>query len=342
MEYLETHISWESNFTAELEALNQKMPSFDIESLSKSKLRLSLESKILDWKKYESWATEMYGCSSIKENTPEMTLNSYSISAQQAYALYASQGFWSQDLLPMFIWENQLIVFGLQYNPNLQKIPNHIFVLAPPRILSYFANILLANKPYITEFNELNEMFGEKSQVIDGLSLVDDSQPISIDFKNLSSETAITAKTPSQRKSYKSKQTENEVWDLVNERYEEYCFESKKQYDAFLILRINYDTTKIFKMDPDLEQLNINDKLFEYNIKQQNAFKQIIESETSLTTSASQLGLDLLNYDFVCITPVKRSQTVVGFFMGFKNIKPTEDDIKLLEDLSKESVQVAS
>ncbi|MGZ3725518.1 MAG: hypothetical protein ACXWQQ_06945 [Pseudobdellovibrio sp.] len=338
MEYLDIQSSWEANFTNELEALQQKMSSFDIESLSKSKLRLSLESKILDWKKYETWATETYGCSSIKEALPEATLKSYSINAQQAYALYANHGFWSQDLLPMFIWENQLIVFGLQYHPGLQKIPNHIFVLAPPRVLSYFANILLANKASMTEFDDLNEMFGDSNMSLDGLN--NEAQPISIDFKNISADT-VPATAARSRTSFKTKQNETEIWDLVNERYEEYVYESRKQFDAFLILKLNYDMTKIFKLDPDLEKQNINEKLFEYNTKQPNAFQQVVQSESPITINAAQLGLDFLTYAFISIAPIKRSNAVVGFFMAFKHKKPTPADVKLLEDLSKETVQAA-
>ncbi|MCC2677728.1 MAG: hypothetical protein K0R29_304 [Pseudobdellovibrio sp.] len=337
MEYLDNKASWEEFFTKELEALQEKMPTFDVESLSKSKLRLSLESKILDWKKYEEWAIETYGCSSIKENLPETTLKSYSVSAQQAFTLYSSYNFWSQDLVPMFIWENQLIVFGLQYSPALVKIPNHIFVLAPPRILSYFANLLIGNKPSMSSFDDLNEMFGD-SPVMDGLS--EDVQPISIDFKDLGSD-AVTNVVPRPRKAYGTKQAETEIWDLVGERYEEYCDESRKQFDAFLILRLNFDLTQIFKMDPDLEKKNINEKLFEYSTTRDEAFKNVMKDGRSVTTSASELGLELLSYKNICITPIMRSRAIVGFFMGFKNEQISVDDTALLEELSKETAQAS-
>ena len=336
MEYLDNRASWEEFFTKELEALQEKMPTFDVESLSKSKLRLSLESKILDWKKYESWAIDTYGCSSIKESLPETTLKSYSVSAQQAYALYSNYNFWSQDLVPMFIWENQLIVFGLQYSPALVKIPNHIFVLAPPRVLSYFANQLMANRPSMSSFDDLNEMFGESSG-LDGLS--EDAQPISVDFKNLGSD-AVNSYVPRHRKS--AKQAETEIWDLVGERYEEYCDESRKQYDAFLILRLNFDLTQIFKMDPDLEKKNINDKLFEYSVTKDDPFKNAVLTGKPVVTKAAILGLELLNYQNICITPITRSRNIVGFFMGFKNAQIVPQDVSLLEELSKETAQQAS
>lgn len=337
MEYLDNKASWEEFFTKELEALQEKMPTFEVDSLSKSKLRLSLESKILDWKKYEEWAVETYGCSSIKDTLPETTLKTYSVSAQQAYTLYSSYNFWNQDLVPVFIWDNQLIVFGLQYSPALVKIPNHIFVLAPPRILSYFANLLMANKPSMSSFDDLNDIFGE-SPVMDGLS--DDVQPISIDFKDLSSDN-VTNYVPKPRKAYGSKQSETEIWDLVGERYEEYCFESRKQFDAFLILRLNFDLTNMFKMDPDLEKKNINEKLFEYSIVRDEAFKSVVEHGKSVLVKSADLGLELLNYKNICITPIRRSKAIVGFFMGFKNNQISQEDAALLEELSKETAQAS-
>lgn len=328
MEYIDNKTSWEDHFVEEVTTLQQKMPTFDVESLSKSKLRLSIENRILDWKKYSEWAQNTYGCSSLKESFSEKTLKSYNVYAQQAYDLYASHGFWSQDLLPVSIWENQLIIFGLQYNHNLQKIPNHIFILAPPKILSHFANLLLDKNLFE---NEMDRMFDPKSG-IEGLA--EDVQPISIDFKNISPDT-ITNYTPRPRKGHQ--QSESEIWDLINERHEEYIFESKKQFSAFVILRINFDVTKIFKLDPDLEKANVNEKLFEYSLKQNNPFKKILETGESETFSATDLGLDLLNYKYVCISALKRSNKVVGFFLGFKNSKLNETDTALLEDLAKEN-----
>lgn len=338
MEYLDNKTSWEDVFTKELEALTKKMPTFDIESLSKSKLRLSLENKILDWKKYEEWIQTTYGCASIKENLPEQTLKSYSIAAQQAYALYSNYGFWSQDLLPAFIWENQLIVVGLQYHSNLQKIQNHIFVLAPPRIMNFFANLLLQGKATTTELDSFNEFFGDQpAETLDGVS---SNTAISIDFKDLNSETV--ANIPrGPRKQFRSVKTETEIWDLIHDRREEYFFESLKQYDAFMALRINFDNTHIFMMDPKLEKLTVNEKLFEYNINAKNAFHDVYTTGETVTLDTSQVGLQLLNYKYITITAVKRSKAVVGFFVGFKNKQPTGADMNFLEDLSRETARAS-
>ena len=339
MEYLDNKTSWEDVFTKELEALTKKMPTFDIESLSKSKLRLSLENKILDWKKYEAWIQSNYACASIKENLPEQTLKSYSIAAQQAYALYSSYGFWNQDLLPAFIWENQLIVVGLQYSANLQKVPNHIFVLAPPRVMNFFANLLLQGRAVTNEMDDYSEIFGD-STPSDSLDGVGSNTAISIDFKDLNSETVANI-SRGPRKTFRTTKTETEVWDLIHDRREEYFFEALKQFDAFISLRINFDNTHIFMMDPNIEKLNINEKLFEYNIHAKNAFSEVFRTGESVTLETTQVGLQLLNYKYISIAAVKRSNLVVGFFVGLKNTQPAGVDLNLLEDLSRETARAS-
>jgi hypothetical protein len=92
-------------------------------------------------------------------------------------------------------------------------------------------------------------------------------------------------------------------------------------------------------MDPDLEKRNINEKLFEYNLKQNNSFKQVMTSKKSQTLETSQLGLDIIGFSFVSITPIKRLESVVGFFVAFKNTKPSGKDQSLLDELAQESAE---
>ncbi|MEQ1722854.1 MAG: hypothetical protein ABL930_06730, partial [Pseudobdellovibrio sp.] len=99
----------------------------------------------------------------------------------------------------------------------------------------------------------------------------------------------------------------------------------------------DYNKTKIFKMDPDLENKHVNEKLFEYSLTEANPFHSVYESGLSESFSVSQLGLDLLNFKFVCITAIKRGDKVVGFLVGLKDNNLSENDQLLLEDLAKES-----
>ena len=131
-------------------------------------------------------------------------------------------------------------------------------------------------------------------------------------------------------------QTDN-IWDFITERHDEYSFEAKKHFNAYVVLKIESNSTKIFKMDKDLQSQDINERLFEYRTDSDNPFSRVFESGVSESFSVSQLGLNLLNYRYVCITALKRADQVVGFLMGFKESSLSESDQSLLEDLARES-----
>lgn len=333
MDYLKTNLNWEDFFTQELVTLEEKITGFDTDSLNKSKLRSCLENKILDWKKYESWVQENAGCASLKTDIAENILKNFIANSQQAFDIYSNYDFWNEDLLPIFIWEDQLVVFGLQYNENLKKIKNHVFILAPPEILTYFAKIILDktnDKNKIDELEELEKSYSMTASKIEGLEL-DIKAPV-LDFKNINSGTPQTIQTSANLENQDAK-----VWDFITERHEEYSFEAKKQFSAYLVLKIDDNSTAVFKMDADLEKINVNKNLFKYNLSEDNVFSRVYKTGVSESFNISQLGLNLANFKYVCITALKRSQQVVGFLVGFKDNSLSENDQTLLEDLAKES-----
>ena len=84
---------------------------------------------ILTWEKYEAWVLQTTGCASLKQDVGELTIKNFSSNAQQAFEIYSNHDFWNEDLLPVLVWDNQLIVFGLQYNENLINIKNHNLII---------------------------------------------------------------------------------------------------------------------------------------------------------------------------------------------------------------------
>ena len=107
MDYLNTNLKWEDFFIQESVELEEKMSGFEMDALSKSKIRLSLENNILDWKKYEAWVLQNINCTSLKEDVNENTLKNFTSNAKLALDIYSNYDFWNEDLLPVFIWENQ-------------------------------------------------------------------------------------------------------------------------------------------------------------------------------------------------------------------------------------------
>lgn len=346
MDYLNTNLKWEDFFIQESVELEEKMPGFDMDALSKSKLRLSLENNILDWKKYEAWVRENVNCASLKEDVAEGLLKNFTTNAQQALEIYSNYDFWNEDLLPVFIWDNQLIVFGLQYNENLIKIQNHIFILAKPEILSYFSKILFNKEDSnALELEALEKSYSQTVSRIEGLDA--DIKPPTLDFTKLSLDpeagagdvtaAETTQALPDLQASEKSEPDENTIWEFITERHDEYSYEVKKHFNAYVVLKINHGNTKVFKMDKDLQRRQVNEKLFEYRLSDDNPFRRVFENGHSESFSVSQLGLNLLSFKYVCITALRRGEEIVGFLVGFKENTLSENDQSLLEDLAKEA-----
>ena len=331
MNYLRTNLKWEDYFIKESADLEEKMQSFELVALSKSKIRLSLENNILDWNKYEAWTLDNLGCSSLKKDISKTILKNLVSSSQEAFAKHSDFDFWSEDLLPIFIWENQLIVFGLHFNENLLSIQNHIFILAPPETLSFFAKCTLNKESIVIENPDYeSESATDKIDILN----IDIGTP-SVDFSELSfvppiPTSIITTELPVTK-------TEKSIWEFITERHPEYVFEVKKQFNAYIVLKIMNDETKVFKMDPDLEKEKINFQLFCYSIKQENPFKRVYESGKYETFRVSELGLNFKNFKFACISGLKVGPKVVGFLVGFKNTNVSEIDQYILEELAKES-----
>lgn len=339
MEYLDTKSSWEEFFTKEYSKLKAKLP--ELES-GKSSLRLALENRILDWKTYESWAIQKFGCASIKEATSEATLSGFLESAKTTFSLYSSHSFWNQDLIPVFFWEDQLIVIGLHYNPELAKIPNHVFIFASPKTLAYFSKIVTQNNDQeITVANlDLQQNFDDNEVTqpnFDVSSLKADSSE-SFDIKLVDPK---TNETPAIAKTQKELSDTSNVWEVISERYEEYLFESQKSFQALVILKIKFDKTQVFRFDKELTKKDLNEKVFEYSIAKNAVFKDICRDGMAKKTLSNNLGLDMLNYENVCISPIKTAGEIVGFFLGFKHSQITAEDVSLLEDLTSDFSQAA-
>lgn len=90
-------------------------------------------------------------------------------------------------------------------------------------------------------------------------------------------------------------------------------------------------------MDPELAADNVNEQLFNYSLREENPFKRVYESGQYESFSISQLGLNLKNFKYACITALKSGKKVVGFLVGFKDKNLSEIDQLLLEELAKET-----
>lgn len=401
MRTLNKSTHWEEFFIQESLELEEKMKTLDVESLNKSKLRICLEHGILDWTQYEKWYTSELAISSLKTSVPNDEINRLVQLAQTTELNYAQYDFWGNDLIPLTMWEDQLIVLGLQYNEKLVVLGRPIFILTSPEILTSMRR-KMADQKVIQESAEDIKLDSntEVNAALEGLnfnqaapkisfSLIQpltpaalksgpendgdnhgddieevtvvspDAEPTSVadihepvkevtafvDPVALAASVAKkeptapspTNQAPSMFGDAAVPDPAQGVWEFIAERHQEYSFEAKKQFDAFVVLKISNNKTQVFKMDPDLNGQNVNHMIFEYSLEQDNPFKAIFNSRRSESHSLEKLSMFFADYQFACITPLLRGDKVLGFFVGFKKGALSQQDKNLLDELAEET-----
>ncbi|MBC7742109.1 MAG: hypothetical protein H7061_07925 [Bdellovibrionaceae bacterium] len=319
MNYLNTSVNWEEFFIQEALELEEKMKHFDQESLNKSKLLIAFENNILEWSQYEQWFCHETGCSSFKSEVELESLDHLTTPAKTALEIYSNHEIWDAQLFPLCVWDNKVYVMGLHYPAQLQSVENHVFILTPPHVLAYLAEKLFSAETNTREASS-DEAFEMTGSMLDGIDL-DIAAPL-ISF-------APTANN--------NEKLAPPIWDFIDERHDEYSFEAKKHFNAYIVLKIVNQRTQVFKMDADLEKDGVSGKIFEYSLKQENPFNKVFLSGQSESFSLSQLGITIKSYRYACITALRRGNTVLGFLIGFKEKNLSERDQTLLEELAKES-----
>ncbi len=312
MNYDNANLNWEEFFIQEALELEEKMSSFHFEDLQRSRLRLSLDRKILDWKKYHDWFLQRFQCTSLKTNLSDVELLKLRQTANETLNAYEHFNFWGEDLVPLDVWDGHLIVLGIGFNENLLNIPGCLFILAEPSVLSFICDKI----PTEVDTNEDFEALDLGSQ-----------PPVPARGHTFSSYSLMAA--PEEKS--------NPIWDYISERHDEYSFEAKKFFSAYVVLKIVNNHTQIFKMDSDLEKKLSSSGAFSYDLSKDSPFRRILQSGISESINISQLTHPVLDFKYACITALKRSHETVGFLVGLKSNQLAETDQYLLEDLAKES-----
>ena len=137
-----TNVNWEEVFIQEALELEEKMTSLNFDDLTRSRIRISLEKNILSWEKYQAWFTQNFNCAALTSAIPQTELLKLRDQATLNREVFSQYDFWSEDLIPIEVWDSHLIVLGLEQNSKLLQIPNCIFILADPFTLSFIANAI--------------------------------------------------------------------------------------------------------------------------------------------------------------------------------------------------------
>lgn len=127
----------------------------------------------------------------------------------------------------------------------------------------------------------------------------------------------------------------NSSWSEINLNHDEYTTLARKNFDAFVVLKIKDNQTQLFKMDEDLRKEDIDDKAFQFALKEINAFSTALKSEKSQLLDLPSAGIKILDYTSAAITPLKRGNIVVGFLVGLKTTTLSLEDTQALESISR-------
>lgn len=148
---------------------------------------------------------------------------------------------------------------------------------------------------------------------------------------------AVTPSAPSVFSSAVKPDPTDKIWEFISERHQEYSFEVKKQFDAFIVLKVSNEKTQIFKMDPDLSRQSINPMIFEYSLEAEGPFKAVRTNKRADVYSMQQLEIHLNDFQHAYIAPLIRGDRIVGFFVGFKKNALSQQDKVLLAELAVEA-----
>jgi len=182
--------NWEDYFQDSILSVEEYLSKNSSDKLlqNKSKLQIALDQKFLTWFEYKEWAKEHYGYP-VLNVVDSRKLLQLQKNYQNRHNLFTTPNIWSEDLIAIDQWDEQLIILGLEPNEKLYQIKNYIFILCSPELLK----IISQDQNHISQEISHEIPAHLKTAVDDNnnessefkIELIDDSE-ISIDEQEIS------------------------------------------------------------------------------------------------------------------------------------------------------------
>ena len=363
-------INWENQFSEEALAVEELLSLGDVMNLNKSKLSIAFENRILSWQKFKTWIETENKFLALKTDLDNTEIQRLKKKYAENKKTFSHYGIWSSDLIAIEFWDEHLIVIGLAPIEKLASIPKCIFVLCPPIILNEILD--LDHTAEKAEENSAVNNLNTSTKTENLLQFDQDiSKPIDLSFSNLMTSTQ-NENTPDlnaqktditqnnifssipilqtepinptniaveniKKSKIESTQTAYTIWNLIDTNHIQHSEIARKQFDAYAVLRVIDNKTYLYKMDEDLQKEDLNEGLFKYDLTLSNPFSEVAHYGTCKSFTCGQLGLQILDFKYVCITPLKLANTTIGFLVGFKISKLLKQDENVLEQISFEN-----
>ena len=124
-------------------------------------------------------------------------------------------------------------------------------------------------------------------------------------------------------------------WKKVGTDHEGMSASARRYFDGYVVLRLVGNQTSLFKMDEELEKENLAPSLFAFNVETHSFFRDCLRSRKADSTSFKKLELSILDFNYLCATPMFLGDRPVGFILGFKVDKLNEQDEVALQKISE-------
>ncbi len=267
--------SWEYFFNEEALKVEEVLAAGHDVDFEKSRLRTALEKNILNWSSYKQWYLDQFQVPALRDDLSPRDLMNLNHFHEKNKNFYNQYSFFHNDLIPLQMWDNKLIILGLSYDEKIKQIPNAIFILCSPKVLNQISDAHLIHEAL------------------------------------------------------------NSSWSEMDSHHDEYTEIARKNFDAFVILKIQDNQTQVFKMDEDLRKENVDIQAFQFSLTENNVFSIAFKTEKSQLLDLTSTSIKILDYTSAAITPLKRGQNIVGFLVGLKTTDTSLEDTEALERISQ-------
>jgi hypothetical protein len=125
-----------------------------------------------------------------------------------------------------------------------------------------------------------------------------------------------------------------QYWNKMIQDHTALSSNVRKYFDGYVVVKINHKKTELFKMDEELQSENLDPSLFSFDIAD-TFFANIIKTRTADSISLKLLKVTILDFNYVCATPLFLGDRPVGLILGFKINSMNEQDETALFNLIK-------
>ncbi len=323
--------SWENQFKEAVLSVEELLAGGDISLTGKSRIRIALEHGYLQWDEYSQWCVNQHGCTLLKKLNKKQTTQLKEMYHEQKPLLSHLQNL-NEDLIAVDSWDGHPLVLGLEYQKDILDAQNSIFILCHPDIL---AELIHSEERIYNNDETYSQMSSDSLEMPAGLVEMTNETPSPLTSPLIKEASAVT----SEPSTFSSTTSNRNIWQNIDSQHQNFSSQARKQFDAYLVLKVNSaQKTELYKMDEDLEKEELHSKLFEYDLNQDNPFKNVFTNQITETFNINQLGLSILDFKYACISALKLGPKVVGFLVGFKTTHLSQDDISTLESISEKAV----